>query len=403
MDEIETEKKEKDDKKEGEKSAPWGRIFADAKGFHLVIAGGILAAALMGVGHPLLGYLIGDFAQVLANLRDDKTGASSELNNIFVIFIVIGIVVFIGGLFSLYLSALAGQNVTARLRKKCFKKIMENDIEFFDDPLNGPGSLCANLEIDCGLVNNMLSNILSSMCVNMSSVFLAIILAFASSWRMSLLTLVAAPVMVFVSWLDAKMWMTQYDKSARDEGGNIIQENITNIKTVRAMNTMENTLERFDSNMQQKYPVFKKILITSSIYGFGQGMVFYVMAYVFYMAGVIRDTYDESFDQIFKALFCLMWACFGAGFTATLAGDTVTANKAAVDIYEFCDRKDIILNSKNTVEVKPFSGNIEFKNVSFKYPTRKNYVFRNLSFKINPGQKVAFVGQSGKGKSTIIQ
>lgn len=39
---------------------------------------------------------------------------------------------------------------------------MDNDIEFFDDPLHGPGSLCANLETDCGLVNNVFVNILGS-------------------------------------------------------------------------------------------------------------------------------------------------------------------------------------------------------------------------------------------------
>jgi len=48
-------------------------------------------------------------------------------------------------------------------------------------------------------------------------------------------------------------------------------------------------------------------------------------------------------------------------------------------------------------------GNIEFRNVSFKYPTRDTQVFENLSFKIKEGQKVAFVGPSGSGKSSILQ
>ena len=47
-------------------------------------------------------------------------------------------------------------------------------------------------------------------------------------------------------------------------------------------------------------------------------------------------------------------------------------------------------------------GDIEFKNVTFKYPTRKAIVFKDLSFKINAGQKIAFVGSSGSGKSSIF-
>ena len=52
---------------------------------------------------------------------------------------------------------------------------------------------------------------------------------------------------------------------------------------------------------------------------------------------------------------------------------------------------------------KETKGKIEFKNVWFKYPTRNDYVFQNLNLTINPGQKVAFAGPSGQGKSTIVQ
>lgn len=61
------------------------------------------------------------------------------------------------------------------------------------------------------------------------------------------------------------------------------------------------------------------------------------------------------------------------------------------------------MNDENAVKLNDFKGNIEFRNVKFRYPTRKNFVFNGLSFNIKPGQKVAFVGQSGRGKSTIIQ
>lgn len=193
---------------------------------------------------------------------------------------------------------------------------MANDIEFFDNPLNGPGSLCANLETDCGQLNNMLSNVLGSIFVQLSTCLLALVCAFVSSWRMSLLTLLSVPFMIIASMIDSKAWMSEYDEGDRDDCSNIIQENISNIKTVRAMNTMEATLERFNTNLMKKRPIFKKLLVVSTTYGFGQSMTFYVMAYIFYMAGVVRDTYDEDFDKVFKALFCLMFAAFGAGFAA---------------------------------------------------------------------------------------
>jgi len=169
------------------------------------------------------------------------------------------------------------------------------------------------------------------------------------------------------------------------------------------MNTIDKTLERFEKNLDKKRPVIGKILVSALAYGFGQSVTYFVLAYLFYIAAWLRDNYDEDFGSVFKGLFCLIFSAFGAGFAAQLAGDTGAAQDAAANIYKFCDRPDFVLNDKNPIFVDKFDGNIEFKDVKFKYPTRDNYVFNGLNFKIVPGQKVAFVGQSGKGKSTIIQ
>src|SRR5262249_30626793 len=62
----------------------------------------------------------------------------------------------------------------------------------------------------------------------------------------------------------------------------------------------------------------------------------------------------------------------------------------------------IDINNPNQTVIKPIKGDIEFRNVSFKYPSREKQVLKNLSFKISASSKVAFVGPSGCGKSTII-
>jgi ABC-type multidrug transport system fused ATPase/permease subunit len=59
------------------------------------------------------------------------------------------------------------------------------------------------------------------------------------------------------------------------------------------------------------------------------------------------------------------------------------------------------LNNGGTV-IEPLSGSIEFKNVTFKYPQREKIVLEDLSFKVDGG-KVALVGHSGSGKSTVVQ
>jgi ABC-type multidrug transport system fused ATPase/permease subunit len=84
------------------------------------------------------------------------------------------------------------------------------------------------------------------------------------------------------------------------------------------------------------------------------------------------------------------------------------AKKAALTIFSFID----IPSKINAVDIKPeainiddrtFKGEIEFKDVWFRYPTRKNeWVFRGLNLKLHPNESVAVVGESGSGKSTLV-
>lgn len=83
------------------------------------------------------------------------------------------------------------------------------------------------------------------------------------------------------------------------------------------------------------------------------------------------------------------------------------AKKAAIKIFSYIDKKSKI----NAVEISEdaegiregFQGEIEFKNVWFRYPTRKNeWVFKGLNLKINANESVAVVGESGSGKSTLV-
>jgi len=73
------------------------------------------------------------------------------------------------------------------------------------------------------------------------------------------------------------------------------------------------------------------------------------------------------------------------------------------DFKYFLEMPSKINKPQNGIKVKQESPEIEFKNVSFKYPNSKNYILKNLSFKISRGEKIALVGENGSGKTTIIK
>jgi ATP-binding cassette subfamily B (MDR/TAP) protein 1 len=149
-------------------------------------------------------------------------------------------------------------------------------------------------------------------------------------------------------------------------------------------------------------PTTCSILCSAVSFGVSQSTLFFIVAYGFYVGAVLREKHGLAPLDLYKVLLCLVWASFGMGINASHAGDVSKSKKSAARIYRFVELKDKVYKVLDPVPLENFSGRIEFMNVSFRYPSRANYVFKDMSFVIEAGKKVAFVGQSGRGKSTVI-
>lgn len=240
--------------------------------------------------------------------------------------------------------------------------------------------------------------------MNLIGFVVGLVLAFFSSWRMSLCTLAAVPFMVIIQRLDMQRFEAMQKTSKNSVGSGIVQENVTNIRTVRAMNIFDETLERFEKKGLDKHTSVCENLIQGFLFGMTQAMQFFIYAYVFYLGAYFIVHNGLNPVDMNRSLFCLMFAAAGAGIAGAMMGDIGKAKVSAEKIYDIIGMENKILYDENAeAAIFDFKGTIEFNNVWFKYPTRKNYVLKNLSFKIFPGQKIAFVGPSGQGKSTIIQ
>lgn len=107
-------------------------------------------------------------------------------------------------------------------------------------------------------------------------------------------------------------------------------------------------------------------------------------------------------------MFAMMFGAQAAGQAAQFGPDTAKAASAAENVYKIIDEPseiDAVAISKDTLKHKPTNvkGLIEFKDVWFRYPTRKTeWVLRGLNLTVQPQEKVALVGESGCGKSTFV-
>ncbi|XP_020400257.1 ABC transporter B family member 9 [Zea mays] len=139
-------------------------------------------------------------------------------------------------------------------------------------------------------------------------------------------------------------------------------------------------------------------------YGFSFLMLFFTYGLCFYVGAQFVRQGKTTFPDVFKVFFALVLAAIGVLQASALASDATKARDSAISIFSVLDRESKIDSSSGDgMTLEDVSGNIDFRNVSFKYPLRLDVqIFSDFTLRIPSGKTVALVGKSGSGKSTII-
>lgn len=138
-------------------------------------------------------------------------------------------------------------------------------------------------------------------------------------------------------------------------------------------------------------------------------MLYLASAEIYYKWPTEKST---QYDRMYIAMFVFIFGAFTAAQSSSMGPDIAKAKKAALKIFQIMRRPseiDVLENDGsytkkgNDVNASTFKGEIEFKDVWFRYPTRLDqWIFKGLNLKINANESIAIVGESGQGKSTFI-
>lgn len=146
------------------------------------------------------------------------------------------------------------------------------------------------------------------------------------------------------------------------------------------------------------------------MFGFTNSIVFYATAAAFSLGGylVVNNLYGMTFQNVMLVFSCIIFGAQSVGQTSSLMPDYAKAKAAVNKMFTLADRKPVINNweSESTEKIpeKDFDPSVELDSLEFKYPSRPDApVLQNLSLKVNKGQRIALVGSSGCGKSTVTQ
>lgn len=139
------------------------------------------------------------------------------------------------------------------------------------------------------------------------------------------------------------------------------------------------------------------------------GLLYLASAEIYYKWPEAKST---QYDRMYIAMFIFIFGAFTAAQSASMGPDIQKAKKAALKIFQIMRRPseiDVLSNDGSYTKIgspvpaASFKGEIEFKDVWFRYPTRlEQWIFKGLNLKVNANESIAIVGESGQGKSTFI-
>eukprot|EP01017_Pseudomicrothorax_dubius_P007833 TRINITY_DN124_c0_g1_i6.p1 TRINITY_DN124_c0_g1~~TRINITY_DN124_c0_g1_i6.p1 ORF type:complete len:1219 (+),score=330.83 TRINITY_DN124_c0_g1_i6:81-3659(+) len=365
---------------------------------------GVAGALLNGGVWPILAIIL---AQTIYKLSIvDVASFRNDADQIGLYFLYLAIAALVANTLQFSMFAVVSERLTRRLREQLFRKIMRMHIGWFDEEKNQPGKLSALLAADVQSVNGVTGTVIGLMIQNLSSFIIGLVIAFIASWKLTLITLGLSPIMIISGKIQAdfQKGFSADSDSAYKDSGSLISESVCNMRTVASFGNEDKILGIYDRMLiGPTKDATKKGHISGFFFGISQFAMFGLYAIVFYIGALFNRDDGLSMRDMFMSIFAVMFAAFGSGQTAQMMPDMGTARNAARRIFEVIDANSAI-DYKETGKLQaPITGNIEFVNVHFTYPTREKKILNGVSLSIPAGKKVAFVGPSGCGKSTLIQ
>lgn len=305
-------------------------------------------------------------------------------------------------LFSYYANLL-GQNVIYDIRLKLFKHILDFKMSYFDK--SSVGRLVTRAVNDMETIASIFSQGLFMIVADLMQMLIVIIVMLTLSWKLSLAVFVILPFILLATRKFQKSMKVAFNE-VRSEVANLnsfVQERISGMKIVQLFNRQDIEYDNFVKiNNEHKNAWLKTVWYNSIFFPIAELSTSITIGLIVWFGGLnsILENSDITlgiiflFIQLSQMLFRPLRQI--ADKFNTLQMGMVAANR----IFKILDTESKINNLGKDVYTSN-DGSIEFKNVNFSY-NEKEVVLNNVSFKIKKGEKVAIVGATGSGKTTIV-
>jgi ATP-binding cassette, subfamily B, multidrug efflux pump len=335
---------------------------------------------------------------------DDKI-AGKDIQGLQIIIIILLGTLIIQGIVQYgltYLTSWIGQKIIFDLRKKVYTHTINLNLKFFDN--NPIGRLVTRVTNDVDVLYEVFSSGLVTAFGDILTIIWIVYFMFTLDVKLTLVTLAVLPVLIYVTSVFRKAVRNSYRKIRVliASINSYIQEHISGISVVQFFVKEKATIEEFEVINRQHTEENKRSILYYALFfpaiellgaiavgliiWYGGGRVIQEAITVGVIISFVQ--YTEMFFRPIRDL-------------AEKYNILQTAMASSERIFALLDTKNPVTDNEKLVPAEHLKGNIEFKNVWFAY-NNDDYVLKNVTFSIKEGEKIAFVGHTGAGKTTII-
>ena len=345
------------------------------------------------------------FPKLMGMLIDCVNNKSyDQANNIALLLIVILFLQSIFSFFRLYLFVNFTEHTLANLRLSLYSNLVKLPMLFFSH--KRVGELNSRISSDITQIQDTLTSTIAEFLRQFILIIGGVILLATQSIKLTLLMLSVVPLVAVAAVIFGR-FIRKYSKKVQDqvaESQVIVEETMQGISIVKAFANEWYEIARYNGKIKE---VVKLAIKGGKYRGYFASFIIFclfgaIVAVVWF--GVRLSISGEmSVGQLIS--FVLYSTFVGASFggIAELYAQIQKAIGATERVFELLEETPEKINStQNSSAIQKINGNVTFKNVAFSYPSRKEMkVLKDVSFTANFGQKIAIVGPSGVGKSTI--
>lgn len=302
-----------------------------------------------------------------------------------------------------YLLTKAGTNATADLRKSLYSKMITLPMSFFST--QRVGDLSSRIGSDTGQIQDTVSFVLAEFLRGILTLIIGLTFIFFISMKLALIMLAIVPLIavsaVFFGGKIRKMGRKETDMLA--DSGTIVQETLQGISVVKSFTGEEIERKRYGKNIDQ---LIEFAIKSGSYRGFFVSFiiftVFGAISFVVWYGAQMIQAGELHLSQLIQFVIYSGFVGGTLGGFADMFGQLQKTIGATQRVRELMDTDSELIVHNENVKAERLTGEIEFQNVEFAYPSRKEVtVLKDVSFKAGKGEHIAIVGGSGGGKSTI--